>query len=213
MNTQENKAGHCSQECIALLTITSINMAFKTANPRAKESIAACFYACWYSSFIASARVIYSSYSAGYVNEAADISFTDAMMAFTQRAATEGLYQSSASARSVAFKFFENKLHEYIRKDKPKKNLGEEYISNGQVTTGVDEEDEKERLRQCFKKIQSGLPEEDVNICKWKFEEKLSNSEIASKLGITTQSFTNRFYRLSSRLEKLITNCLKSVEP
>lgn len=209
----ENNNVHCSDECVQQLKVQNINRVFKAGDNRSREITAACFYACWYASFISSARVIYSSYAPAYVTEIADISFTDGLLSFMQKASAEGLYESNATAKSVAFSFFKNKLHEWIRKDKMKKNKGDEVIEDIQDTDVIKEDDEQDKMLQCLELIRSRLSEEDNNICKWKYEEKLSNSEVAAKLGIATGSFTNRLYRLTGRLENLMNECLKSQQP
>ncbi len=206
----QNKKIPCSDQCKSLLTVQTINFVFRQHDTSNKELIASCFYSCWYYSFVSSAKIIYSSYSANYIHEIADISFTDALLAFMQKAATDGFYQSTATAKSIAFTFFKNKLHESIRKDKTKLMLNNEDIDEFKYGSGIPDEDHGNAMLACLEKIKPMLPPEDIDICNWKFSHKLSNSEIAQKLSITTNSFTNRFYRLTGRMEKLIKDCLQS---
>ena len=130
-----------------------------------------------------------------------------------QKAAANGLYQSTATARSIAFTFFKNKLHESIRNDKTKTVLSEVNIAEPQYTIHPSDVEPTTQMLECLEKIKPTLSAEDIAICDWKFTDKLSNSEIAERLKITTNSFTNRFYRLTIRMQKLINDCLKSLTP
>lgn len=206
-----NSNDNCSEQCKDLLTVQRINSVCSEESQSNKELIATCFYSCWYSSFLSSARVIYSSYSAGYINEVADMSFTDSLIAFMQKAARDGLYQM-ASAKSIAFGFFKNKLHETIRNDKSKVLVSEEDVPQQFYSEDVPDKEQKNAMLDCLEKIKPALSEEDITICDMKYKDKLSNSEIAEKLNINTNSFTNRFYRLTGRMQKLINGCLESIQ-
>ena len=197
----------CSEQCREMLTVSEINHMLSVENTSATEKIAGCFYSCWYSSFLSGARIIYSSYAAGYITEMADQSFTDAMLAFMQKAAKDGLYERVATAKSIAFTFFRNKLHEMIRNDKTKVLINDDHFPDQRNDR---EEDNMAEMLRCLEKIKLILTDEDNAICKWKFTEKQPNSEIARRLNITTNSFTNRLYRLTGRMEKLMNGCLQS---
>jgi len=207
----DKKKVDCPDECMTLLTIENINLAFSNQNPRTQDAVASCFYTCWYHSFLLSARAIYSSYSYNYINEMADIAFTDGIISFTQKAAKDGIYERTASAKSIAFTFFKNKLHECIRNDKLKTVSDDKEIYESDVKDEVPEEDKKSKMLDCLEKVKSHLKEEENKIIRWKYNEKFSNSEIAGRLNITTESFTNRLYRLTGRMEKLIKECLNTL--
>lgn len=211
MMSFQNKKGVCSDQCKSLLTVQAINFTFSKGDNANKELMAACFYSCWYYSFLSSAKIIYSSYSADYIHEIADISFTDALLAFMQKAGMSGLYQSTATAKSIAFNFFKNKLHESIRNDKTKAVLSNENVPESRYAVIPSDNDQPNEMLKCLEKIKPTLSAEDIAICDWKFADKLSNSEIAQRLQITTNSFTNRFYRLTGKMEKLINGCLQSL--
>jgi RNA polymerase sigma factor (sigma-70 family) len=195
--------------CKGLLTLDTIKMAFNSNDTRQKERITSCFYSCWYQSFSTSARIMYRSYSSNYVDEIADLSFTDGLITFIEKAKAGDLYHGEASVKSIAFAFFRNKLFEHIRNNKAKLVFSDEIVDSIPDSPSNDVL-EKEMLMNCLEKAKSELQKEDANICTWKYEKKLSNSEIASALNITTASFTNRLYRLTIRLEKLVKACLNS---
>ncbi len=197
-----------ADNCDELLKLNSMVINLSEGSNLIIEKTTHCFYKNWQKYFIESAKIIYSSYSALYVEEIAEFSFSDTILILINKAKRNELYVENATSKTIAFSIFKLKLHENIRKNKSKLSISNSELSTSSTYEIVEENQNNHNMLHCLEKVKSELPEIDKKICDWKYENKLSNSEIAHKLSISTEGFTNRFYRLTIRMEKLIKQCL-----
>jgi len=197
-----------ADNCDELLKLNSLVGNLSEGSDLIIEKTTRCFYKNWQKYFMESAKIIYSSYSALYVEEIAAFSFNDTILILINKAKKNELYIENATSKTIAFSIFKLKLHENIRKNKSKLSISNSELSTSSTSEIAEENQNNHEMLNCLEKVKSQLPEIDKNICEWKYKNKLSNSDIAQKLSISTEGFTNRFYRLTIRMEKLIKKCL-----
>jgi RNA polymerase sigma factor (sigma-70 family) len=201
----------CTAACQQVLKNNgeSITKVFTATLKQDADKIISCFYNCLKQSFTKWAVVMYNSYPEDTMDFITNTAFTDSVLLFTDRAAAGKIYESNASLKTILFSFYKNKVLEQLQKEnrlaaKNKKLV----LDNTQELTWIPD-DTNTAAEKRFTTLQQALAKmapADRQIIIWRHLQEKNCDEIATLLGITVTSATNRIYRCMQRLRHLIEN-------
>jgi RNA polymerase sigma factor (sigma-70 family) len=201
----------CPKDCEQFLknNLNKIAEIFKSNIKQDADKIISCFYSCFKDAFIKWTLVMYNRYPEDFINFISDISFTDGILKFTEKAAAGDIYDSNTTIKTVLFSFYRNKILENLQKEKRLLEKNKKYTPAYKEET-LEKDNEEYALREkrysILELALAKMEPTDRQIIIWRHLEEKSCDEIADLLAINKESATNRIYRCMQRLRSLTEN-------
>jgi RNA polymerase sigma factor (sigma-70 family) len=199
-----------TKDCKEILALPALLLAetFQAELKAEGERIISCFYSCFQKEFIKWAALTYRSIPDDLIQFIANISFTDSVLLFTEKAKKGTIYDGNARVKTILRNFYWHKLRDQLQKEKRLAGKKEKFAADNRQKQFWTEDTTllSEEYHQLLESALNRMEPIDRQIITWRHIELKSPDEIASLLAISKDAASNRIYRCMERLRNLTRN-------